>query len=88
MEFISIDLIGEFYPPTSKGHRYALTVMGMLTGFVFCASLKSKKAEEIVQVYLNKSITGLEDQGRFCPIMARNLKTRCLKKCQRNLDVK
>ena len=26
----------------------------MLTGFVFCAPLKSKKAEEIVQVYLNE----------------------------------
>ena len=53
IEFISMDLIGEFYPPTSKGHRYALTVM-MLTGFVFCAPLKSKKAEEIVQAYLNE----------------------------------
>ena len=54
MEFISMDLIGEFYPPTSKGHHYALTVMDMLTGFVFCAPLKSKKAEEIAQAYLNK----------------------------------
>ena len=54
MEFISMDLIGEFYPPMSKGHRYALTVVDMLTGFVFCALLKSKKAEEIVQVYLNE----------------------------------
>ena len=26
----------------------------MLTGFVFCAPLKSKQAEEIVQAYLNK----------------------------------
>ena len=54
MEFICIDLIGEFYPPTSRGHRYALTVMDMLTGFVFCAPLKSKKAEEVIQTYLNK----------------------------------
>ena len=38
----------------SKGHCYALTVVDMLTGFVFCALLKSKKAEEIVQVYLNE----------------------------------
>ena len=26
----------------------------MLTGFIFCAMLKSKKAEEIVQAYLNE----------------------------------
>ena len=48
-----MDLIREFYPPTSKGHHYVLTVMDMLTGFIFCALLKSKKAEEIVQVYIN-----------------------------------
>ena len=25
MEFVSMDLIGEFHPPSSKGNRYALT---------------------------------------------------------------
>ena len=54
MEFISMDLIGKFYPPTSKGHRYALTVVDMLTGFIFCVPLKSKKAKEIVQTYLDE----------------------------------
>ena len=54
MEFICMDLIGEFYPPTSRGHRCALTVMDMLTGFVFCAPLKSKKVEEVTQTYLNE----------------------------------
>ena len=54
MEFISMDPIGEFYPPMSKGHRYALTVVDRLTGFIFCAPLKSEKAEEIVQAYLNE----------------------------------
>ena len=49
-----MDLIGEFHPPTSKRHRYALTVVDMLTGFVFCAPLKSKKAKEIVQTYLDE----------------------------------
>ena len=53
MEFICMDLIGECHPPTSRGHRYALTVMDMLTGFVFCAPLQTKKAEEIVQKYLD-----------------------------------
>ena len=53
MEFIFIDLIGEFHPPTSRGHRYALTVMDMLTGLVFYAPLQTKKAEETVQKYLD-----------------------------------
>ena len=53
MEFICMDLNGEFHPPTSRGHRYALTVMDMLTGFVFCTPLQTKKPEEIVQKYLD-----------------------------------
>ena len=54
MEFICMDLIGVFYPQTSSGHRYALTVMDVLMGFVFCAPLKSKKAEEVTQTYLHE----------------------------------
>ena len=53
MQFISIDLIGEFHPPTSKKHRYALTVICMLTGYVFCMPLKTKTAEEVVQAYID-----------------------------------
>ena len=32
MDFICMDLIGEFYPPTSHGHRYALTAVVCLQG--------------------------------------------------------
>ena len=42
MKFISMDLIGEFHPPSSKGNRYALTVICMHTGYVFCIPLKTK----------------------------------------------
>ena len=40
MNFICMDLIGEFHPPTSCGHRYALTAVCMLTGFTWCVPLK------------------------------------------------
>ena len=30
-----MDLIGEFHPPSKKGNKYALTVICMLTGYVF-----------------------------------------------------
>ena len=53
MQFISMDLIGEFHPPTSRKHRYALTVMCMLTGYVFCVPLKTKTAEEVTQAYID-----------------------------------
>ena len=53
MQFISMDLIGEFHPPTSKKHRYALTVICMLTGYMFCVPLKTKTAEEVIQAYID-----------------------------------
>ena len=53
MQFVSMDLIGEFHPPTTKGKRYALTVTCMLTGYVFCIPLKTKTAEEVLKAYIN-----------------------------------
>ena len=53
MDFICMDLIGEFHPPTSHGHRYALTAVCMLTGFTWCIPLKTKTAEEVAKAYLD-----------------------------------
>ena len=53
MEFIAMDLIGEFHPASSKGNRYALTAVCMLTGFTFCIPLKNKSAEEVIKAYLD-----------------------------------
>ena len=48
-----MDLIGEFYPPSKSGHKYALTVICMLTRYVFCIPLKSKQANEVLQAYID-----------------------------------
>ena len=53
MQFISTDLIGEFHPPTTKNNRYALTVICVLMGYVFCVPLKTKTAEEVIQAYID-----------------------------------
>ena len=53
MDFICMDLIGEFHPPTSCGHRYALTAVCMLTGFTWCVPLKTKTAEEVAKAYMD-----------------------------------
>ena len=53
MQFISMDLIGEFHQPSAKGHRYALTVICMLTGYTFCIPLKTKTAAEVVKAYVD-----------------------------------
>ena len=49
-----MDLVGEFHPlPSSKGNRYALTTVCILTGFTFCIPIKNKSAEEIVTAWRN-----------------------------------
>ena len=55
MKFISMDLIGEFHPPSSKGNRYALTVICMHIVYVFCILLKTKSADDIVKAYIDKA---------------------------------
>ena len=54
MEFMHIDLIGEFHPPSSKGNRYALTAVCMLTGFTFCIPIRNKSAEEAITAWRNR----------------------------------
>ena len=70
MQFISMDLIGEFHPPTTKKNQYALTVICMLTGYVFCIHLRTKTAEEVIQAYIDNiyskfggSVKILSDNG-------------------------
>ena len=70
MQFISMDLKGEFHPPTSRKHRYASTVICMLTGYVFCVPLKTQMAEEVIQTYIDNvyskfggSLKMLSDNG-------------------------
>ena len=54
MDFICMDLIGEFHPPTRCGHCFASTACCMLTGFTCCISLKTKTADEVVTAYKNQ----------------------------------
>ena len=53
MDFICMNLIGKFHPPTSCGHHYVLTAVCMLTGFKWCVPLKTKTAEEVSKAYLD-----------------------------------
>ena len=53
MEFIAMDLIGEFHPVSSKGNRFTLTAVCMLTGSTFCIPLKSKHTEDMIKAYID-----------------------------------
>ena len=52
MDFITMDLIGEFHPPSSNGNRYTLMGNCMLTGFTWCIPIKLKKASDVARAYM------------------------------------
>ena len=51
MEFICMDLVGPIHPPSSRGNKYVLTVIDILTGFTIAVPIKNKNAETICDAY-------------------------------------
>ena len=84
MEFISMDLIDEFHPPSSKGHKYALTVICMLTGYTFCIPLKTKTAAEVVKAYVDNVYAKFGGSLKSLVIMVQSLRISCLLMLQLN----
>ena len=83
MKFISMDLIGEFHPPSSKGNRYALTVICMFTGYTFCIPIPNKKAETVLKAYMDHVYC---KYGGSCLTMEISLKINSWRKLARNLE--
>ena len=88
MEFISMDLIGEFYPPSKLGYKYALTVICMLTGYVFCIPLKSKQASEVIQAYIDNVYTKFGGSLKILSDNGTEFKNKLFEKIAKELGVK
>ena len=88
MEFISMDLIGEFYPPSKSGHKYALTVICMLTGYVFCIPLKSKQANEVLQAYIDNVYAKFRGSLKILSDNGTEFKNQLFEKIAKELGVK
>ena len=88
MEFISMDLIGEFYPPSTSGHKYALTVICILTGYVFCISLKTKQASEVVQAYIDNVYAKFGGSLKILSDNGTEFKNQLFEQVANELDVK
>ena len=52
IDFISMDLIGKFNPPSTQGNKLTLTVIFMLSGWMWCIPIVDKSAPVVVQAYL------------------------------------
>ena len=46
-----MDLVGPIHPPSTRGNKYVLTVIDMLTGFTIAVPIKNKNAEMICEAY-------------------------------------
>ena len=53
MQFICMDMVGPISPVSSKGNRFCLTVMDMLTGYTMAVAIPNKSAETIVKAYMD-----------------------------------
>ena len=84
MDFVCIDLIGEFHPPSLKGNKYALTAVCMLRGFTFCIPMKNKSAEEVITPWRNHISFPFGVCRNYSLIMGWNLKMSCLIPLQSN----
>ena len=51
MSFISMDLLSPYHE-AKKGNQYALTVICILTNYVFMIPIRSKNTEEVIIAYL------------------------------------
>ena len=53
MQFICMDIVGPILPVSSRGNRFCLTVIDMLTGYTMAVPIPNKSAETIVNTYMN-----------------------------------
>ena len=51
MQFICMDLVGPIHPPSSRGNRYVLTVIDMLTGFTIAVAIPDKNTTTVCKAY-------------------------------------
>ena len=65
MDFISMDLIGEFKMGSTQGNIYALTVICMLTGYTWCIPIADKSAEIIVKAHIREGYSKYGGSRKF-----------------------
>ena len=86
MEFISMDLIGDFIP-SSKGNKYALTVICMLTGYTFCIPIPSKKASDVITAYIDNVYSKFGGSKKILSDNGTEFKNQLFEKIAKDLGV-
>ena len=88
MEFICMDLVGPIHPPSSRGNKYVLTVIDMLTGFTIAVPIKNKNAETICDTYRNHVYCTFGGSSRILMDNGSEFKNQEMKQVCQTLGVK
>ena len=79
MDFISMDLIGEFHPPSTHGNKYALTVICMYQAGRGASRFRTKPPLWSYRLTLNMFTMFLDPPVKYYLIMVLSLVTNCLR---------
>ena len=53
MQFICMDIVGPISPVSSKGNRFCLTVVDILTGYTMAVVIQNKSVQTMVKAYMD-----------------------------------
>ena len=88
MEFICMDLVGPVHLPSSRGNKYVLTVINMLTGFTIAVPIKNKNVETICDAYRNHVYCTFGGSSRILTDNGSEFKNQEMKQICETLGVK
>ena len=88
MEFICMDLVGPISPRTSKGNKYILTVIDMLTGYTIAVPIADKRSETVCKAYRDSVYCIFGGSSRILTDNGTEFKSREMKQICEELDIK
>ena len=88
MEFICMDLVGPISPRTSKGNKYILTVIDMLTGYTIAVPIADKKSETVGKAYRDSVYCIFGGSSRILTDNGTEFKSNEMKQICEELDIK
>ena len=83
-----MDLVGPIHRPSSRGNKYVLTVIDMLTGFTIAVPIKNKNAETICDAYRNHVYCTFGGSSRILTDNGSEFKNQEMKQLCETLGVK
>ena len=88
MEFICMDLVGPISPQTSKGSKYILTVIDMLTGYTIAVPITDKQSETVCKAYRDSVYCIFGGSSRILTDNGTEFKSKEMKQICEDLDIK